>query len=222
MSELSPRSRELFARARASGAPTSAERARLLERVERAVAPSVAPPAAPTSALGPTIAVVGLVVLAVALSVIGPSESERPPTATAPSPPSVVSTPSVPDLAPIAVVAETPTAAPPPTRAQTHAARRASRDEATDDLTIELGLLRRAQAARRAHRYAAALATLDEHRRRFPNGTLASERDVARALTLCESGHLDEGRVLGARFSGTAWSGSITQACTPVDDSETP
>ena len=53
MSALSPRARDLFARARAEGAPSAARRARVLENVENAIAaPSAHPPLAHPPVIG--------------------------------------------------------------------------------------------------------------------------------------------------------------------------
>jgi len=156
-----------------------------------------------------------LVVLATVLSMIGTPRSPEPARA-------IVDPPAAPVSAPIPVIAAAPapTLVAPEPVVPAAVTRRASE---RDPLTEELLLLRRAQAARRAHRYASALAALREHQRRFPEGTLASERDVARALTLCESGRLDEGRALAAPFAGSAWAASLDEACADsIDSIETP
>jgi hypothetical protein len=57
-----------------------------------------------------------------------------------------------------------------------------------------VALLSRATSALRAGRAAEALKALDEHRRKFPNGTLSEERRAARAQALCSLGRIDEGR----------------------------
>jgi hypothetical protein len=217
MTELSPRARDLFARARASATPTAAERARVLERVERAVTPSVAPPA-PSAAL-PAIGVGVLVVLATVLSMIGTPRPPEPARAVVDPPPAPIAAPLPAIASPSAPTIEPPE--PSPIAAVPMAA--ASPAPERDPLTEELLLLRRAQASRRAHRYAGALAALREHARRFPDGTLASERDVARALVLCESGRLEEGRALAVPFAGSAWAASLDEACTDsIDSSEAP
>jgi len=65
---------------------------------------------------------------------------------------------------------------------------------AQDRLAQEVALLSRATSDLRAGRAAEALKALDEHRRKFPNGTLSEERRAARAQALCSLGRIDEGR----------------------------
>lgn len=216
MTELSPRARDLFARARASASPTVTERARVLERVERAVTPSVAPPA-PSAAL-PMMGVGVLVVLATVLSMIGTPRAPEASRAIVDPPPAPIEAP-LPTIDPAPVAMLVPSAPHDPVAVV--AAPRPAPER--DPLTEELLLLRRAQTARRAHRYAGALAALREHARRFPDGTLASERDVARALVLCESGRLEEGRALAVPFARSAWAASLDEACADsIDSSEIP
>ncbi len=75
---------------------------------------------------------------------------------------------------------------------------RAPRDAA--QLAEEARLLREAETARRAGELERASQKLDEHRRRFPRGVLASERDAARVLLLCDAGRTAEARKLAASF----------------------
>jgi hypothetical protein len=221
MKDMSPRARDLFARARASGAPSPADRARLLDRVQKATAPSVPPPPAPPTIGLPAIGVGGLIVMASLLAVLGTGGADPVATGGDVS----VATPEV--EVEVEVEAEREVEREVEVEVEVEAEAEAEREPASprrapieDDMTLELRLLRRAQSARRAHRYPAALAALREHETRFPHGILASERDVARALVLCESGDLEQGRALAAPFAGTAWSSSLAQACT--ESGETP
>jgi len=75
---------------------------------------------------------------------------------------------------------------------------RAPRDAA--QLAEEARLLREAETARRAGELERASQKLDEHRRRFPRGVLASERDAARVLLLCDAGRTTEAKKLAASF----------------------
>jgi hypothetical protein len=69
-------------------------------------------------------------------------------------------------------------------------------------LAEEARLLREAETARRGGDIARATSRLDEHRRRFPRGALATERDAARVLVLCDAGRTAEAKKLAARFLG--------------------
>ena len=258
MSELSPRAKALFDRARQAGAPSAAERASLLERIEKA-APgggSSPPPATPgaSSKLGVVLSsVVGVVALVALVAWLGTRKAPEETTARTASDPDIAMLLAEPPLAepplaePLAEppIAEPPIAAPPiahppiaeppiappvpsagpraappteplaqePPVPAARAERRASPPAEGDDLAAELAILRRAQAARRARLFDGALAALDEHARRFPAGTLATERQVTRALVLCERGDLAQGRALAAPFASSAWSSSLARAC---------
>ncbi|MEO7109908.1 MAG: hypothetical protein ABI183_05680, partial [Polyangiaceae bacterium] len=64
----------------------------------------------------------------------------------------------------------------------------------------ELELINRAQQALQAEDANEALALLNEHARRFPNGALAEERDAARVLALCGAGRQEDAATAGAAF----------------------
>ncbi|MDQ3036612.1 MAG: hypothetical protein M3Y87_29740 [Myxococcota bacterium] len=254
MSELSPRARDLFARARAGGAASAAEKAALYSRIEKTLAPppapSSSPPAAPAGAAGGWIALVvssiALVLwlgwnampgaspvasVADAIPEPGPSSAvdadpalPDPPPSVRESAPTEVEAAVVIDERVDAIAAETGDA--PRAGARASASRgstsRVSPPRADDaDPAEELALLRLAQRARREHRWGAAIDALDRHASRFPEGALAHEREVTRALVLCESGELDRGRALAARFASSAWARSLGAACegsrAPID-----
>jgi len=63
-----------------------------------------------------------------------------------------------------------------------------------DRLAQEVALLSRATSDLRAGRAGAALKSLDEHQRKFPNGMLAVERRAVRAQALCTLKRVSEGR----------------------------
>ncbi len=67
-------------------------------------------------------------------------------------------------------------------------------------LDAEADLLRRADAARKSGDAAGALALLEQHRARYPNGILVEEREAERIVVLCALGRTDEARAAAARF----------------------
>jgi TolA-binding protein len=83
----------------------------------------------------------------------------------------------------------------------TPAARSAPRARARErDPRVELQLLDQAQEAVTAGRFEAALALLEAHARRFPNGALVEERDALLIRTLSSLGRSSEAREAGAVF----------------------
>lgn len=73
-----------------------------------------------------------------------------------------------------------------------------TRPEST--IEIETRLLRDAESVRRAGDGARALALLDEHAARFPNGVLAEERAAGRIFALCDLGRLSDATIEAQRF----------------------
>jgi len=71
---------------------------------------------------------------------------------------------------------------------------------ASPDLNVELALLQDVHRALQANDGARALALLDEHARRFPDGALAEESEAARVFALRQVGRADEARDVAARF----------------------
>ena len=61
-----------------------------------------------------------------------------------------------------------------------------------------------ARDALRGHDSARALATLDEHQRRFPHAALATEATAVRILALCAQRRADEARALARSWFATA------------------
>lgn len=86
-----------------------------------------------------------------------------------------------------------------------------------DTLVVELGLIRRAHAAANAGNHTEALRILGEHAARFPSGSLAVEREGARAISLCGAGRTTEGRPLAERFlrahPGSPLRSRVSRAC---------
>jgi hypothetical protein len=81
-----------------------------------------------------------------------------------------------------------------------HRARAPAEPATPDTLAAELGVLRRAERQRQSGDFAAALDSLAEHARTFPDGALAPERDAARVLVLCEAERHDEAREAARTF----------------------
>lgn len=68
----------------------------------------------------------------------------------------------------------------------------------------EVRLITAAREALRGHDGARALATLDEHQRRFPHAALATEATAVRILALCAQRRADEARILARSWFATA------------------
>jgi hypothetical protein len=64
----------------------------------------------------------------------------------------------------------------------------------SSDLVRELELLHAAQAAWRGAEPARALATVEQHQRRYPHSELAQEREALHVLILCELGRVTEAK----------------------------
>lgn len=91
------------------------------------------------------------------------------------------------------------------------------RSASSGDLSEELEVLHRAQAAWRAHDARLALSLIDEHRARFPRSELKLERDGLRVLTLCELGQKSEATALAKKLLERAprspLRGTIEESC---------
>jgi hypothetical protein len=85
------------------------------------------------------------------------------------------------------------------------------------DLSEELALLRAAHGALRVGDGAAALASVEAHLARFPEGSLRTEAEAARVLSLCALGRTAEARQAGARFlersGGSPLAGKVRASC---------
>ena len=69
-----------------------------------------------------------------------------------------------------------------------------------DTLADELKILSRATASLNAGNSRSAMALLEKHRRAFPNGVMAEERNGLEIITLCKSGQIDRARKKYIRF----------------------
>ncbi len=183
--------------------PSDAEMARLLSKIEGALAePGTAPPvAALGSAARPArmALLVGFSCLAVAVAGVVASSSEAGPAAASdPATPAVASSPrSEPATAVdgIAVGEEIPSMAVDalPSAPSAAGAKPAPAPATSDDtLAREARLLAEAVHANEAGESVRALSLLDEHARIFPNGWLASERTAERVMVLCNLGRRDD------------------------------
>jgi hypothetical protein len=86
-----------------------------------------------------------------------------------------------------------------------------------DPVDEEVGLVGLAYTRLREGDPGGALAALDEHERRFPNGTLADSRRVTRVLALCQAGRVAESRAERDRFLSlyphSPFSNRVRSAC---------
>jgi hypothetical protein len=126
-----------------------------------------------------------------------------------PSPAAPATTAPEPTLAPMPEPAPTPTPAPAP-----HATPAAS----VDPVDEEVGLVGLAYTRLRDGDPEGAIAALDEHERRFPNGKLAESRRVTRVLALCQAGRVGEARRERDRFLAayphSPFTNRVRSACT--------
>jgi hypothetical protein len=88
-------------------------------------------------------------------------------------------------------------------------------------LAEELALIRGAQDARERGEPGHALSLLRRHRRRFPSGLMAEEREAERVQSLCALGRVAQGhRVAGRfleRYAGSPLSSRVRRACEPEE-----
>ncbi len=94
---------------------------------------------------------------------------------------------------PSAAVAPPPSEAPAPPRPEPPAA-------VQESYAAELGILQRAQRAYAARDFAATLRWVAEHRRRFPTGRLAEEREALRVKALAGAGRDTEANQAASAF----------------------
>ncbi len=163
----------------------------------------------------------GLVViggLAIALAVLGKPRPERSASVATPVFPAIVVDAPEPPVEPVPPVRAPQEAAVPSAPAEPLAAdpqpeeprvRRRRPPRAREDTTApppasslaeEMKLLRRANGQVKGGQPERALETLAEHARRFPNGTLAAEREIKRAEAHCRKGDTKASRRVVDRF----------------------
>jgi hypothetical protein len=206
MSALSSKARAVVEEARAEMRPPAGERERLeaLLDAHLGATPADAPsPAHHAPALPPhagawrlvTSLTVGVALVGgVAFLALRPNVSQN-------STPAPVSVPAQTPRSAPAIAGQTaapavePHAAPLPEPLPAKApAEPAPAQRSQDRLAQEVALLSRATSDLRAGRAGAALKSLDEHQRKFPNGMLTVERRAVRAQALCTLKRVSEGR----------------------------
>jgi len=84
-------------------------------------------------------------------------------------------------------------------------------------LQAETALIRDARSAMQHGDTARALALLDDHLRRFPDGSLAVDRDALQVFATCDAGQEEAARELAARFlvkhAASSYTPSVKAAC---------
>ncbi len=206
MTELSPKARALVEQSRRTLRPSAGDRDRIESLLRERLGPEVLPP---STGAGPAVGFAGaraLFRIAVGVCAVGgglafmalrPSASPPEPKHVALAPPA-----SAPTAVPLAVTDAFERAAverSAPAQPQTSMpAPRAPRKR--DPFAEELALLGRATQELHLGHAGKALKALEEHQRRFPNGTLSEERRAAKAQALCAIGRVREGRVEQAKL----------------------
>lgn len=109
-----------------------------------------------------------------------------------------------------------PPAVPPPSA--TESASTASATATPTQPAPELSLIRQALTSLRDHDAARALAFLEEHKARYPNGSFVTESQGLHVIALCAAGRLEEGRSEQTAFLSKASAAPIAarvrRACT--------
>lgn len=227
MAELGPDALALVRAGRGALKPSVADRERIARALEARLSPSatassggstVAAPAAhgvraKLFAVVGTGAIVGAALVAWSVGTRRPDAT--PPAATAPvvsaqapvAPPKIEPSPAV-------------TAAPsPPVGALPMEPRAVTTRRASGRLAEEVAILSRAEKELHAGRPSSALAVLEEHRQKFPNGELAQERIAARVHALCALGRVADAEAALARLRrvspGSPQEGRAREACAP-------
>jgi hypothetical protein len=107
----------------------------------------------------------------------------------------------VPTAVPDDTIADPAPAAPTVTIRRALTAKLARTPRPADPFTAEAALLQRAHIAYARHDFSAALTLVEQHRRRFPKGPLAEEREALRVESLVGAGLADEARRRAAAFA---------------------
>ncbi len=227
MTELGPEGRALIEAGRGAFRPTVADRERNLQALRARIADTSGvahgnprPPSAGAGGLGwPAISalVVGFALAGgAAVHDLRSNAMSRP---ELPAP--VATTMAVPTTEP-SPVTTSPTPDNAPSASPDLAAadkRAASPAHPSDHLAEEVAILSRAEQELHAGRLTSALRLIDEHGRKFPNGTLRQERIAARVHVLCALGRVTEAEAELARLTrlspDSLHEGSARQACAP-------
>ncbi len=215
MDELSQQGRRALDALRDSESPTDASIADGMARLEAELGPGINRPIEPAGSAGAgssvaaKLAIGALIGAALVAGWIALRPVPAPPSATpspAPKPTPVVVEPRTPAPAPPEEPADPApapiTASAPPTQVddpQPPAKKKKTEDEGSN-LEEELRLVRGAATASAKGDHHQALDLLAEHKRRFPRGVLAGERELTRAKTLCSMGKPDAARGAADRY----------------------
>lgn len=186
-----PKARELIQRSRRALRPTVADRARieaaLRAQLGAAAFEAPATSAPPAKNLGMKLAS-GAAICACVLGTVAFFGRGSP----APVPPAAPSHAPALQTAPEPRAEPAPEASSPEPRVSVTPAKPIARKH--DSLAHEVALLSQATRSLRAGDVGAALRTLDEHKRKYPQGVLREERRAARAQVLCAMGRVSEGK----------------------------
>ena len=227
MAALSPKARAVIEEARAEMLPPAGERERFEALLDAQLGatpsgPSAHAPALPRPAGGwrlvTSLAVGTALVGGVALLTLPPKGGQHSTPVSAPmatiAPAPVIASQMT---APASEVPAVPSPEPAlPAKPQVEPQAPAQRPQ--DRLAQEVALLSRATSDLRAGRAGAALKSLDEHQRKFPNGMLAVERRAVRAQALCTLKRVSEGRAeLSHLAPQSPAAGRAKQLCDAAD-----
>ncbi len=204
--ELDRASRDVIAAGREGVVPDEFAVERVRHAVKRTLRGS-GPPVRSRSRLVPILAGLGVAALGgglYAMELVRSSEPEAPLVPPAPAPQAArVAPPAAAPKAP----SETPTvAATPPAAERSPSSDRVEspRTSRQQNLTREIDLLARVNAAANAGDGSRALALLAEYDREFRPGMLGEERAAASVLALCAAGRTAEAKAAAKRFA-TRW-----------------
>lgn len=230
--------RRLIAAYRARTVPDEAKKAALLERLCNRPEPAAWPRVAVSAALALAIAAAVLLLLRGALSLVGPPARERSreqslddvrtsaaveSVAVAPTSPASTVAPPQPETESIEAPEQSggaPRSFDPTVRPRVGGPAQPESPPATSSLgsiAEEAKLLAAAQAALRDADPAGALAVLEEHARRFPQGSMQIERTALRAIASCgvarTADALSRARDVLADARATSYGTRIRHAC---------
>ncbi len=212
--------RRRFDARQSGGAPRPRGRMRTVASVGAALALGF--PAWAAAAVGLAVGVGTVFVVVTREQSIPPRDAAGIPVAELPRPvdheawtatPYLSPTPAAPAPDSSAVASTVVEPSPPPTRhvvpapaassggRQVPAAASAESPSPGSGLGAEAALLESAERSLRDHDGARALALLDEHARRFPDGVFLVEAEAARAIATCETGDREHGSQLAAAFA---------------------
>jgi hypothetical protein len=211
MADLSPEARALVEAGRSALRPAAADRERILAALRaRTAGDGGGNGGAGTAgggfgwpALAVTLVGVGIVIGGILYGLRGGEThvSVAPATSANDSAPAVTTAAVAQELAPVAASAVPAVAALGSADATGPEAPRAPARHTGDHLAEEVALMSRAETELHAGRFTNALQLLDEHRREFPQGTLAQERLAARIQALCGLGRVKEADAALARLT---------------------